>query len=180
MATTRATTRTTIWTTSRAILTPMAILWRRRTRDRPVRTLADFRGKAVMIFFGFTQCPDVCPTSLARAVQIKQLLDERGPNLQVLFVSLDPERDSPQVLKDYMEAFDPSFLALYTDPERTKETAKAFKVYFQKVPNGSSYTIDHTSLTYVYDPAGRLRLAFKHEASPQDCAADLQHLLSAA
>lgn len=142
------------------------------------RTLADFRGKAVMVFFGFTQCPDVCPTSLARALEIKQRLGDQANQLQVLFVTLDPERDSPQILAAYMDAFDPSFLALRPDPERTRETAKAFKVFFQKVPMRDGYTIDHSALTYVYDRAGRLRLAFKHEASAADCADDLRHLLA--
>ncbi len=142
------------------------------------RTLADFRGKAVMVFFGFTQCPDVCPTSLARAVEIKQRLGDQGAQLQVLFVTLDPERDSAQILAAYMEAFDPTFLGLRADAERTRETAKAFKVFFRKVPTGNSYTIDHSSLTYAYDPAGRLRLGFKHEASAADCADDLGRLLA--
>jgi protein SCO1/2 len=142
------------------------------------RSLADFRGKAVMVFFGFTQCPDVCPTSLARAVEIKQRLGDQGAQLQVLFVTLDPERDAPQILAAYMDAFDPGFLGLRTDLERTRETAKAFKVFFQKVPTGNSYTLDHSSLTYVYDRAGQLRLAFKHEASAVDCADDLRHLLA--
>lgn len=146
--------------------------------DGHPRTLADYRGKVVMMFFGFTQCPDVCPTSLVRAAEIRKLLGEDGERLQVLFVTVDPERDTPEVLKAYAAAFDPSFVGLSGDLQRTKETAEAFRVYYAKVPTGSSYTMDHTSLTYVFDPKGRLRLALRHEQNAQECAADLKTLLA--
>jgi len=142
-------------------------------------TLADFKGQAILLFFGFTQCPDVCPMALVRASEIKQLLGEDGKRLQVLFVTLDPERDTPEILKAYTTAFDPAFIGLYGDLERTQETARHFKVYFKKVPTGSSYTLDHTALSYVYDPAGVLRLALRHNQSAQECADDIRQLLRA-
>jgi protein SCO1/2 len=144
------------------------------------RTLADFKDKVVLVFFGFTQCPDVCPTALARASEVKQLLGPDGDRLQVLFISVDPERDTPEILHAYTAAFDPTFLALYGDPARLAETAKAFNVVYQKVPTGSSYTIDHTAVTYAYDPQGRLRLKLSHNQSSIEYAADVRKLLHAA
>lgn len=148
--------------------------------DGKERTLADFRGKAILIFFGFTQCPDVCPTALARASEVKRLLGPDGERFQTLFITVDPERDSPEVLKAYTAAFDPSFIGLYGDLERTAQTAKDFKVYYKKVPTGASYTMDHTSLSYVYDPQGKLRLALRHEQPAQDYADDIRKLLNPA
>ena len=144
------------------------------------RTLADFRDKVVLVFFGFTQCPDVCPTALARASEVKQLLGPDGERLQVLFISVDPERDTPEILNAYTAAFDPTFLALVGDPARLAETAKEFKVIYQKVPTGSSYTMDHTSVTYAYDPQGRLRLKLMHDQTSLEVAADVRKLLHAA
>lgn len=144
------------------------------------RTLADFKGKAVMVFFGFTQCPDVCPTALVRAAEVKRLLGNDGGRFQTLFVTVDPERDTPEVLKAYTGAFDPSFIGLHADPQRTAETAKNFKVYYRKVPTGASYTMDHSTLSYVYDPQGGLRLALRHEQSAEECADDLRKLLNPA
>ncbi len=141
------------------------------------RTLADFKGKAVLIFFGFTQCPDVCPTALVRAAEVKRLLGADGERLQVLFVTVDPERDTPEVLKAYTAAFDPSFIGLHADLQRTAETAKDFKVFYKKVPTGASYTMDHSALSYVYDPAGRLRLVLRHNQTAQDYADDLRQIL---
>jgi len=141
------------------------------------RTLADFRGKVVMVFFGFTQCPDVCPTALARAAEVKHLLGADGERLQVLFVTIDPERDTPQMLQAYTEAFDPSFIGLFSDLQHTAQVANDFKVYYKKVETGSSYTMDHTSLTYVYDPQGKLRLALRHAQTAQEYADDLRTLL---
>lgn len=142
-----------------------------------LRHLADFRGKAVLIFFGFTQCPDVCPTALTRAAAVRQLLGKDASHLQVLFVTLDPARDTPPVLGSYTAAFDPGFLGLWTDEAGTEAVAKDFKVFFHKVPTGSSYTLDHTTLSYLYDPQGRLRLAIKHDMSAQDLASDVRLLL---
>ena len=147
--------------------------------DGRERTLADFKGKAVMMFFGFTQCPDVCPTSLVRAAEIRKLLGADGERLQVIFVTVDPERDSPVVLKAYTQAFDPSFIGLYGDMQRTSQTAKDFKVFYRKVPTGSSYTMDHSAFSYVFDPKGKIRIVLRHEQSAQECADDLRRLLRA-
>ncbi|MGJ7570632.1 SCO family protein [Variovorax sp. RB2P76] len=147
--------------------------------DGRERTLADFKGKAVMMFFGFTQCPDVCPTALVRAAEIKRLLGADGDRLQVIFVTVDPERDLPVVLKAYTQAFDASFIGLYGDLQRTAETAKAFKVFYKKVPTGSSYTMDHSAFSYVFDPKGKIRLVLRHEQSAEECAQDLRQILAA-
>lgn len=154
--------------------------FRLRDPDGNERTLADFRGKVVMVFFGFTQCPDVCPTALARAAQVKKLLGSDADSLQVLFISVDPERDTPEILRAYTAAFDPTFLALYGDQMQLAKTAKEFKVIYKKVPTGSSYTIDHTSTTLVYDPKGRLRVKLSHTQSAIDYAADVRRLLNGA
>jgi len=154
--------------------------FRLRGADGRAHTLADFRGQAVLIFFGFTQCPDVCPTALSRAAEVKTLLGEDGKRLQVLFVTIDPERDTPEVLREYTAAFDPSFLGLYTDLDHTGQTARDFKVYYKKVPTGASYTMDHSALSYVYDPQGRLRLVLRHDQTAQDYAQDIRQLLHAA
>ena len=151
-----------------------------RDPDGTVRTLADFRGKVVLVFFGFTQCPDVCPTALARAANVRTLLGTDADRLQVLFITVDPERDTPAILKAYTAAFDSTFLALYGDPARLAATAKEFRVIYQKVPTGASYTMDHTSVTYAYDPQGRLRLKLLHDASAVDYTADVRRLLNAA
>jgi len=141
------------------------------------RTLADFKGKVVMLYFGFVQCPDVCPTALTRAVETKQLLGADGERLQVIFVTVDPERDTAPILKAYMDAFDPSFLALSTDTQHTRETADSFKAYYKKVPTGSSYTMDHSALSYLFDPSGNLRVAMRHEQTAKDYAHDIALLL---
>ncbi len=129
------------------------------------RTLADFRGKAVVVFFGFTRCPDVCPTTMVELKQVMAKLGADADRVQVLFVTLDPERDTPAVLSQYVPAFDPRFLGMYTDPASTLKTAKDFKVYFEKRAGSSpqDYTLDHTAASFVYDPSGRLRLYVKHD-----------------
>lgn len=146
--------------------------------DGRTRTLADFQGQAVLLFFGFTQCPDVCPTALARAAQAKALLGAQGGRLQVIFVTVDPERDTPQVLKAYTAAFDARFLGLYGSLDETAELARNFKAHYKKVPTGTSYTMDHTALSYVYDPAGKLRLVLKHDQTAEQVAQDLRRLLA--
>jgi protein SCO1/2 len=147
-----------------------------------VRTLKDFQGKVVMMFFGYTQCPDVCPTSMSEMAQIKKLLGPDGDRLQGLFVSVDPERDKPEMLKAYMENFDPTFLALVTTPEKTAAVAKEYKVYYKKVdgPTETSYTVDHTAGSYVYDTQGKLRLFTRYGTKPELTAADIKVLLSQA
>ncbi|MDR2092423.1 MAG: SCO family protein [Azoarcus sp.] len=147
--------------------------------DGKTRQLADFRGKVVMLFFGFIQCPDVCPTTLGRAAETRRLLGADGERLQIIFVTLDPTRDSPEILRAYTAAFDADILGLHTTPEKTAETAKAFRIYYRKVPTGSSYTIDHSAISYLYDPEGRLRLAVGHQTPPEAVAADVAALLRA-
>ncbi len=146
--------------------------------DGRERTLADYKGKAVLMYFGFVQCPDVCPTALIRAAKVKQLLGADGDKLQVIVITIDPERDTPEVIKAYTAAFDPSFIGLYGDAKRTRETADEFKVYYKQVPTGSSYTMDHSALSYAFDPQGRLRLALRHEQTAEDYAHDLRQLLA--
>jgi len=144
------------------------------------RTLADFKGKAVILFFGFTQCPDICPTTLGASAAMLQLLGSDADKVQVLFVTLDPARDTPEVLAKYTAAFNPTFLGLYGNAEATAAAAKEFKVFFQKAPGATpdSYTIDHTAASYAIDPQGRLRLYMKHGETPDQMAADIKLLLA--
>jgi protein SCO1/2 len=149
-------------------------------RGQP-RTLDDFKGKVVMLYFGFVQCPDVCPTALTRANEVMGLLGaENASQVQVIFVTVDPERDTPELLQNYMAAFNPGFLALYGTPEQTEQAAKEFRVFYKKVPTGSTYTMDHTSLSYLFDPRGRFRVALRHEQTAADHAADIAALLRGA
>jgi protein SCO1/2 len=143
------------------------------------RTLADFKGKAVVVFFGFTQCPDVCPTALADLAEVKRLLGPQGDKLQGIFVSVDPERDTPEVLKAYMANFDPAFLALRPSMEQLPEVAKGFKVFYKKVegPTPTSYTIEHSAGSYVFDPQGRVRLYTRQAVGAQGLADDITLLL---
>lgn len=143
------------------------------------RTLADFRGKVVVMFFGYTQCPDVCPTTMTDMAEVKRRLGPDGERLQVIFVTLDPDRDTPQVLAEYVPAFDPSFIALRGSLEETAAVAKEFKVFYQKVPGrtGTSYTMDHTAGSYVFDRDGRVRLFLRHAGPVDPIVQDLAKLL---
>jgi len=141
------------------------------------RTLADFRGKLVLVFFGFLTCPEVCPTVLLHAAEARRMLGADGERVQVIFVTVDPERDTGELIKNYAAAFDPSFIALRADPERTREVAREFRVYYRKVPDGKSYTVEHTALTYVFDAGGRLRLTMPHSQNAEQMAADLRLLM---
>jgi protein SCO1 len=143
------------------------------------RTLADFKGKAVVVFFGFTQCPDVCPTSLGELAQARRLLGADGERLQGLFISIDPERDTPEIMKEYMASFDPSFLALYAAPDTLPALAKSYRIYYKKVPGSTatSYTMDHSAGSYVYDAAGRVRLYHRYGSGAQALANDVKLLL---
>jgi len=141
------------------------------------RKLEDFRGKAVVVFFGFTHCPDVCPTTLAEVSQVMQALGPDAQRVQVLFVTVDPERDTKEVLAKYVTAFDPRFLGLYGDAAATQRAAKEFKVYYEKRKAGDSYSVDHSGQTYVIDPQGRLRLFERPERIAADLPEDLRTLL---
>jgi len=143
------------------------------------RTLRDFSGKVVVLFFGYTQCPDVCPTSMAELAEVKKLLGKDGDRLQGLFVTVDPQRDTPEVLKAYMTNFDPSFLALYTTPDKLVALAKDYKVYFKKVDGQTptSYTMDHSAGSYVYDTQGKLRLYTRYGTGVAPLLADIKLLL---
>ena len=143
------------------------------------RSLKDFAGKVVVLFFGYTQCPDVCPTSMLELVAVKKLLGKQGERVQGLFVTIDPARDTPEVLKAYMENFDPSFLALYTTPEKLQLLAKDYKVYYKKVdgPTPTSYSMDHSAGSYVYDTQGKLRLYTRYGSGAALLAGDIKLLL---
>jgi protein SCO1/2 len=143
------------------------------------RTLADYKGKVVVVFFGYTQCPDVCPTTMAEMAGVMQKLGAQADQVQVLFITLDPERDTPQLLANYVPAFDKRFVGLYGTPEQTAKTAKEFKVFYSKVPGKEpgSYTIDHTAGSYVFDKEGRLRLFIRHGGGTDPIVHDIRQLL---
>ncbi|WP_406624453.1 SCO family protein [Acidovorax sp. SDU_ACID1] len=143
------------------------------------RHLRDFAGKVVVVFFGYTQCPDVCPTSMSELAEVKRALGDQGGKLQGIFVTVDPERDTPEVLKAYMANFDPSFLALTGTPEQLAAVAKDFKIYYKRVEGQTptSYTMDHSAGSYVYDTAGRLRVYHRYGSGAQALASDVRALL---
>ncbi|MDP1657005.1 MAG: SCO family protein [Hylemonella sp.] len=144
------------------------------------RSLQDFRGKIVVLFFGYTQCPDVCPTSMTELVEVKKLLGADGDKLQGLFVTVDPARDTPELLKAYMANFDPTFLALYAaSPEKLAALAKDYKVYYKKVEGKTptSYTMDHSAGSYIYDTDGKLRLYTRYGSGAPAMASDIKLLL---
>ncbi|WP_353427352.1 SCO family protein [Polynucleobacter sp. MWH-UH19D] len=148
--------------------------------DGKVRTLADFKGKAVVMFFGYTQCPDVCPTTLTEMQQVMTLLGPKSDKVQVLFVTVDPDRDTAAILKQYVPSFDSRFLGLRpADEVALEKVTKDFKIYYKKVPGNSpgSYTMDHSAGSYAFDPEGRLRLYIKHAQGPETLAHDLKELL---
>ena len=142
-----------------------------------VRHLDDFRGKAVVVFFGFTHCPDVCPTTLADLARVMQQLGPDAERVQVLFITVDPERDTAEDLAKYVNAFDPRFIALRGDPEQTARVAKEFKIYYEKRKQGATYTVDHSAQSYVIDPQGRLRLLVRPDRLAQDLPEDLRVIL---
>lgn len=147
--------------------------------DGRMRSVEDFKGKAVVVFFGYTQCPDACPTTLAEIAEAKKLLGPDGARVQPVLISLDPERDTAQLLKAYVGNFGPDFIALRGTPEQTAAVAKDFKVFYRKVPGTTpgSYTLDHTASSYVYDTRGKLRLYSRYGSGPQALADDLKILL---
>ena len=148
--------------------------------DGKERRLADFRGKAVALFFGYTQCPDVCPTTLADMARTMKILGPDAERVQVLFVTIDPKRDTPALLKQYVPAFNPNFIGLWGDAAATAKVTRDFKIYAQehagKTPD--SYTMDHSAQMLVFDPKGRIRLVFGYGMEPEKMAADLKVLLN--
>ncbi len=147
-----------------------------------LRTMKDFKGKIAVVFFGFTQCPDVCPTSMTTMAEVKRLLGAQGDRLQVLFITVDPERDTQALLKAYMTNFDPSFIALRPEPDELKDVVAGFKIYYKKVPGSTptSYTMDHSAGKYIFDTEARVRLFSAYGTDAATIASDIQILLSAA
>lgn len=147
--------------------------------DGKPRTLADFKGKALVVFFGYVQCPDVCPTTLAEVAAVKKQLGAEGDKVQAVFVTVDPERDTPAVLKAYMANFGPDFVALHGTPEQTQKAAREFKVFYAKVPGKTegSYTVDHTAASFLFDPQGRVRVYVRYGTGSEALAQDLKALL---
>ena len=146
------------------------------------RTLSDFRGKVVVLFFGYTQCPDVCPTTMSELASAMQKLGPDAARVQVLFVTVDPERDTPELLARYVPAFNPSFLGLYGDAAATAATAKEFRILYQKQPGPTpgTYSVDHSAGTFIFDPEGRLRVFESYGRGPEVFAHDIRVLLQAA
>lgn len=144
------------------------------------RTLADFKGKVVFLFFGFTQCPDVCPTTMIEMANVLKELGPQAKDVQVLFVTVDPERDTRELLSQYVPAFHPSFIGLYGTPDETAKMAKDFKVFYAKSPGTSpdNYSIDHTAGSYVFDREGRIRLFVRHGKGAAPIAQDIKLLLN--
>lgn len=147
--------------------------------DGKPRTLADFRGRVVVLFFGYTHCPDICPTTLAEMAEVMKKLGKDAARVQVLFVTVDPERDTPEVLSQYVPAFDPGFLGLSGDAAATQRAAKEFKIFYEKRAGStpSAYTVDHSGQSYVIDPQGRLRLLVRPDRISADLADDLRAVL---
>ena len=148
--------------------------------DGKPRTLADFRGKVTAVYFGYTQCPDACPTTLAELASVEKSLGADATRLQVVFITVDPSRDTAALLKNYVTNFRPDFLALRGDEKQTKATADEFKIFYEKVPGktADTYTIDHISGVYLFDTQGRVRLFAKQDLAPALLTADIQALLA--
>jgi len=143
-----------------------------------LHTLADFKGKVVALFFGYTHCPDVCPTTLADLAQVMRLLGKDAEKVQVLFITIDPDRDEPKMLAEYMSVFHPSFLALHGDAAATAQAAKAFYVNYQKQPTSSGYSMDHSVGIFLIDPKGRVRLRTQNDQRPAWLLEDIRLLLA--
>ncbi len=144
-----------------------------------VRKIKDFSGKLVVVFFGYTQCPDVCPTTMQELAEVKRLLGADGDKLQAVFVTVDPERDTTELLKAYVENFDPNFVALRPTPEQLPAIAKEFKIYFKRVEGKTptSYTMDHSAGSYTFDAQGKVRLFNRYGMGPEALAHDFKLLL---
>jgi len=143
-----------------------------------LRTLADYRGKVVIAFFGFTHCPDVCPTAMAHLAQTLSLLGDQAKQVQVIMISVDPERDTPEIMGHYVTAFDPSFVGLTGTPDQLKETARSFKAYYAKVKDDQGgYSMDHSASFYLFDPKGDIRVLARPDMPAKDLAEDIKALL---
>lgn len=147
--------------------------------DGKRRTLADFKGKVVFVFFGFTQCPEVCPTTMAELAEVKRRLGKDGDRLQGVFITIDPERDTPAILKEYLTGMDPTFVGLHGTPDEVNAASREFKVFYQKVPTkDGNYTMDHTAGAYVFDPSGRIRLFVRYGLGLDALTSDIKALLA--
>jgi protein SCO1/2 len=153
--------------------------FRMKDIDGKERTLDEFKGKVVVVFFGYTQCPDVCPTTMAELAQVKKSLGADGDKLQGIFVTVDPERDTPELLKAYLASFDKSFIALRGSDDETRAIAKEFKAFYAKAPGKEpgQYSMDHTAASFVFDPQGRVRVFERYGLGPQALADDIKLLL---
>ena len=154
--------------------------WELADQNGQVRTIKDFAGKVVIVFFGYTQCPDVCPTSMQELAEVKRLLGKDGERLQGVFITVDPDRDTPELLKSYMANFDPSFVALRAStPEQLAQVTKEFKIYYKKVEGKTptSYTMDHSAGSFTFDPQGRVRLYNRYGSGAAALAEDVKILL---
>ncbi|NIM42838.1 MAG: redoxin domain-containing protein [Hydrogenophaga sp.] len=147
-----------------------------------LRKLQEFRGRVVAVFFGFTQCPDVCPTTLTEMTRVKQLLGDDGKKLQVVFITVDPQRDIPAVLQAYMRNFDPQYLALVPTEQQLPEVAKEFKIYYKRIEGKtpSAYVMEHSAVTFIFDTKGRVRLYSRYGLEPEALASDVRKLLKEA
>ena len=143
------------------------------------RSLSDFKGKVVVLFFGYTQCPDVCPTSMSELAEVKHMLGVDGDKLQGMFVTVDPARDTTELLKAYMTNFDPTFVAFVPTADELVDVAKRFKIYYKKQEGKTptSYTMDHSAGSYVYDTQGNVRLYSRYGSGAKVLAQDIQTLL---
>jgi protein SCO1/2 len=147
-------------------------------QDGQTVTEQDYKGKPTLVFFGFTHCPDVCPTTLFEVSEVLRALGPEADEVQAAFITVDPERDTPEKLKDYLSSFDPHLTALTGDAEAVAAVAKAYKVYWKKVPTeGGNYTMDHTAIVYLMDKDGKFVAPFSVKRKPQDAAADLKKYL---
>ena len=154
--------------------------WELADQNGQIRTVKDFAGKVVIVFFGYTQCPDVCPTSMQELAEVKRLLGKDGERLQGVFITVDPDRDTAELLKAYMANFDPSFVALRANtPEQLDKVTKDFKIYFKKVEGKTptSYTMDHSAGSFTFDPQGRVRLYNRYGSGAIALAEDVKILL---
>ncbi len=152
-------------------------------QDGKTRSIKDFAGKVVVVFFGYTQCPDVCPTTMTELVEVRKALGKDGERVQAVFVTVDPDRDSAEVLKAYLGNFDPSFVALRpSSPEQLAALAKDYKVYYKRAEGrtATSYTMDHSAGSYVYDTRGQLRLYTRYGMGVQPLTEDIRQLLKQA